>query len=151
MSGATTATYLAVAAVAVSAAGAVASGISAKQQADSQSKVLRQQADRERLQSEADEKEFRDQQQRLMAKRRAVLGGSGVDLSSGSPLLASEDFAGETELQALKIRNGGDVRATRLEQSAAITGVKGDAALAGGFFRAGSSLLQNEKVQGLFE
>lgn len=151
MSGATTATYVALAAAAISAAGTVVTGIQQQKQAKTQSAILRQQADRERLQSEADEKEFRDQQQRLLAKRRAVLGGSGVDLSSGSPLLASQDFAGETELQALKIRNGGEVRGTRLEQNAGLVSAKGNAAMTGSLFRAGATLLSNETVQKQFE
>lgn len=116
-----------------------------KQQANTQAAFLQQQAERENQQAEADSHEFRDQQERALAQRRAVLGGSGVDTSTGSPLLAAEDFAGEAELQALKIRNGGEVRSTRLQQQAALTRMEGNAAatasIMGGFSR-GASLLK---------
>jgi hypothetical protein len=67
--------------------------------------------------------------------------GSGVQLDTGDPLLTEQDFGGEVELQALKIRNGGEVRGTRLEQSAALARAKGDAAMTGSYFRAGSLLV----------
>ena len=135
-------TTLAVAALAVAAAGTVYSGMQANQQAKTQAAIMRQQAERERLQAEADEQEFRDQQQREMARRRAILGGAGIEAGTGSALLASEDFAGEAELQALKIRNGGDVRATRLQQQASLVRAKGRADQTGSLFRAGSLMIK---------
>jgi hypothetical protein len=129
------------AAAAIAAAGAVYSGMQAQQQAETQSEIMRQQAERERLQAEADSLEFKKAQNRALATRRAILGGSNVQLDAGSPLLTEQDFGGEAELQALKIRNGGEVRGTRLEQSAALTRAKGDAAMTGSYFRAGSLLV----------
>lgn len=126
---------------AIGAGGAIMSGIAAKNQADTQAKIARQQANQERLNAAANEKEFRDQQSRAMATRRALLGGAGVDPSSGSPLLASEDYAGEVELQALKIRQGGEVGATRLQQQAALYQQSGRDAFAGGLIRGGSLLI----------
>lgn len=80
--------------------------------------IAKQQAERERIIARQNEEDFRRDQSRAMARRRAVLGVSGVDPSSGSPLLTSEDFAGEVELQARRLRSGGEARATRLEQTA---------------------------------
>jgi hypothetical protein len=128
--------------VAMSAVGSISAGQAAKKQANTEAAILNQQAARERQQAEADSAEFRGEQQRLMAKRRAILGGSGVDISTGSPLLASEDFAGEAELQALKIINGGEVRGTRLQQQASIVRAKGRSAETASFFSAGASLLK---------
>lgn len=88
------------------------------QQAETQALVLRQQAAQERVTALESEDDFRREQSRLTARRRAILGGSGVAIGSGSPLLVSEDFASEIELQALRLRAGGDLAATRLEQQA---------------------------------
>lgn len=139
---ATTLAWIGAASGVVGAVGTVVSGMQAQQQGKTQAAILRQQADRERQQAETDSQDFRDQQSRLLAQRRAVLGGSGVDFSTGSPLLASEDFAGETELQALKIKTGGEVRGTRLEQQAMLIRQQGNDALTGSLFRGGASLLE---------
>lgn len=125
----------------LSVAGSIRQGIVAKQQSDLQAGVLRQQADHARLVAASDEEDFRRQQSRLMAKRRAALGASGIEASSGSPLLVSEDIAGETELGALRIRAGGEVSATRLEQQAGLLRFAGRAARTQGFIRGGSLLL----------
>lgn len=127
---------------AVAAVGSIQQGNAADSQARAQAEVQRQQAERERLQAEADATEFRDDQQRLMARRRAILGGSGVVGSTGSPLLASEDFIGETTYQALKIKSGGEVRSTRLKQQANLTLAKGRSDRTAGFYRGGASLLK---------
>jgi hypothetical protein len=139
------------AAAAVAAAGTIYAGMQANQQAKTQANILNQQADRERQQAAENEAEFRDQQARAEATRRAILGGSGVRLDTGSPLLASEDFAGDVELQALKIRNGGDVTATRLQQSAALTRAQGSALQTGSYFRAGSLLIAGGGKSGFFD
>ena len=76
-----------------------------------------------------------------MARRRALLGVSGVDPSRGSPLLVSEDFAAEAELQALRIRSGGALSATRLEQQAGLIATSGRQARRAGFVRGGALLL----------
>ena len=124
----------------VAAAAAVDQGIQAKKTADAQAKVQRQQAERERLDAANAESDFRRQQSRLLAARRAALGGSGVESGVGSPLLVSEDFASETELQALRIRSGGELRGTRLEQQSELTRFAGKNARTQGFLRGGSLL-----------
>lgn len=139
-----TSTILAVAALAsaaVGAAGAVQQGQAAKRQAAFTAAVQRQQAERERLAAEALEKDKRRESSRLMAQRRAIMGASGVDSTTGSPLLGSEAFEAEAELAALRIRDGGEVNATRLEQSAVLQGLKGKNAQTAGYMRAGSLLI----------
>ena len=125
----------------VSAASAVAQGQAAKKQSKFQSKVMEQQATRDRQVAEAQERDFRKQQSALQARRRAELGGSGVRGDTGTALLAEEDFLAEAELQAQRIRQGGEVSATRLEQQADMTRAAGKSAQTRGFMRAGSSLL----------
>jgi hypothetical protein len=124
-----------------SAVGAVQQGKQQRQAYNYQAEVQEQQAQEERIATATNEANFKEEQRRLLARRRAVLGASGVELSSGSPLLVSEDFAGETALQALRIRRGGEVRATRLEQQANLSRYQGRAAKSGGYARAGSTLL----------
>ncbi len=141
-----TATQLAAASLAVSTVGAVVSGIQQFQQAKFSSAVAHQAAERDRQLAAANEEEFRRSQSRAMARRRALLGVSGVDPGSGSPLAVTADLASDTELNALRIRSGGEVRATRLEQNAALLSSSATNALTGGFGRAGSSLLQGAAV-----
>lgn len=127
---------------AVSAVGQLQAGKQAEKQAKFQAAIYAQQAAQERQIAAANEEDFRRKQAREMAARRAMLGASGVEAGTGSPLLVSQDFAGEVELQALRIRQGGEVQATRLEQQAALTRMQGAAERTSSYFRAGSSLLQ---------
>lgn len=133
--------WVAAAAAVLGAASSVQQGQAASKQAKFTAAAQTQQAERERQIAASNERDFRRQQSRLMATRRAALGASGVESSTGSPLLATEDFAAESELQALKIRSGGETNATRLEQSAQLQRMKGSAASTGGFLRAGSLLV----------
>jgi hypothetical protein len=126
---------------AASAGAAVYQGQQQKEQADTQAKIERQRAAYARASAESDMAEYRRRQDRLLAQRRALLGGSGVESGVGSPLAVTEDFASEAELQALKIRQGGAVEATRLEQSASLLNAQGGAALTSGFMRGGALLL----------
>lgn len=134
-------TALLVAGVAMTAVSAVGAGVAAKNQADFQAADDRQRADREREIAEQNEEDFRRKQDRLFGTARANKGRSGVDQSTGSPLLAASDFAAEEELQALRILSGGEVSATRLEDQARLTKTAGKNARTRGFFRAGASLL----------
>ena len=135
------ATVLTVVGTAVSAFGAIQSGRQAASTAKVQSAVIQQQADRERQDMDARERDFRRNQLALFASRRAILGGTNVEPGDGSPLLVSEDFARESELQALRIRSGGEVQATRLEQEAALTRARGRQERTAGYYRGGSLLL----------
>lgn len=125
----------------IGAAGAVSQAQDVKQQTKFQSRVQEQQADQERLIASLSERDFRKRQSALFAEARAGMGASGVEMGSGSPLLSSGDFAAETELQAGRIRAGGEIQATRLEQQAELTRRAGRTAQRQGYYRAGSSLL----------
>ena len=125
----------------VSGVGAIRQGSAQQASLNFQAAVQRQQADRERQAAEGREEDFRRLTSGQMARRRAVLGASGVRPGAGSPLLVSEDFAAEAELQALRIRSGGALRATRLEQSAQLNVFQGTRAREAGFSRGGSLLL----------
>ena len=57
--------------------GAIQQGKAAQSQADLQAGILQQQGTRERQQAEADESDFRRNQSRILAARRAAGGASG--------------------------------------------------------------------------
>jgi len=126
---------------ALTAVSAVSQGKAARDQARFQAKVREQQAARERQVAEQDELDFRRKSRRDLATLRAGLGGAGVRIGTGTPLLAEEDFLSEVELQAQRIREGGGIRSTRLEQEAELLRASGKSAQRRGAFRAGASLL----------
>jgi hypothetical protein len=112
-----------------------------KEAYDFKATVNRQQADRERQVSQIESRNFKRDNDALAARRRAEFGATGVQQSTGSPLLATEDFLTEMELQEQIIRFGGNVRAERLEQQGNLNAVAGRAAQRRGYASAGSSLL----------
>jgi hypothetical protein len=153
--GAAVSANIALAGAVMSTVGTISQGQAAAGQARFQSQVAnnnaivaQQQADRAVQEAKINEDDFRRQQSRLLASRRATQGGAGVDQAAGSPLLVSSDFAGESELNALRIRNQGAVNINRLEQN--VLNQQGQAGLfanqartAGrnALFRGGSTLL----------
>lgn len=125
-------------ATAVGAIGSIQQGRASQASLNYQAAVQRQQAEREKQAATAREADFRRAQSRAAGTRRAGL--TGVVAGEGSPLLATEDFAGEVELSALRIREGGEIRATRLEQAAELSKFQAGAASRAGFFGAGALL-----------
>lgn len=142
-------TIAAVGAIA-SAVGTIGGGIMQARQASQQAAVQRQQAEFARKQSEIDAREFRRRQMRLLGSARAARGASGVDLLSGSPLLVDDDTIEEIVFNTERIRRGGEVQATRLEQQASLTSASGSSALAGSVLSAGGSFLTSDFGSGLF-
>jgi hypothetical protein len=125
----------------ISAASALQQGEMAAKQASAQADLLRQQGERERELGLQQEEDYRRQQSRRMASRRAILGGSGVEGGSGSPLYTSMDMSGEIELQALRIRSGAETAKDAAFKQAALTEWGGQAAKRNSYLRAGGSLL----------
>ena len=120
---------------------------------EQQAATARQQADRDRQVAAINESDARRESSRTFAARRAALGAAGIEQSTGSPLLAVSDFATEAELQALRIRAGGETDALRKEQEADILSQSAGFSRSGarnarsqGFVRAGASLLQGAGV-----
>ena len=126
---------------ALSAIGNISQGQTARAQSEFQAKVGEQQASRERQVAAGEEEDFRRKQSRILAERRAAMGKSGVELGTGTPLLAASDFAAEAELNALRIRAGGETQAIRREQQAELTRRAGRSAQQRGYLRGGASLL----------
>lgn len=139
---------------AVSAVGMIQQGQQAANQAAFQSQVANndaiiagQQRDRAIKTAASNEEDYRRQQSDLFGSRRSLMGDTNVVASLGAPLAVSSDFAGETDLNALRLRNEGDVNANRLQQSvlnsrnsASLFAAKGRNAKANSFTRAGGEL-----------
>jgi hypothetical protein len=123
------------------AAGNIADASAEKKQMAFQARVADQQAISERQVAADQERDYRKAQSARLAEFRAALGGSGTDSSTGTPLMALADFESETELNARRIRSGGDIRSRRLEEQSDFYGSAGKAALNRGYARAGASLL----------
>ena len=132
---------VAIAGAAASAAASAQQGAAAAAAADFEGDILEQQALQEQRIAATNERDFRREQSRLMAQRRAALGASGVELAMGSPLLVAGDFAAEVDRQAQRIREGGEIKATRLTQQAELSRFRGQSALRASRFEAGGSLL----------
>lgn len=131
--------------------GALGTGLSAMatiQQGQAQSQaakynaqVAEQNATAARQKAAFDEQMRREQLDRVQAAARAAIGKSGSDFS-GSALDLMAQNAASAELDALAIRYGGEVRATGLENQAALDRFQGNQARVGGYFGAGAKLLQ---------
>ena len=135
------ATAIALIGAAVSAGSAVSQAQATNKQRDFQANVSAQQAEQERLAAAEQERDYRKAQSSRLAQIRASMGASGTDTSTGTPLLALSDFVGESERNALRIRSGGDIRASRLDQEGSLYRMAGKSEQSAGYGRAGSSLL----------
>ena len=125
----------------ISALASASQGNAAKAESDFNAAMSRQQAMNAQQVARSNEQDFRRQQSRAAASRRAAMGASGVNIGTGSPLLVSSDLEREVELQAQRIRHGGQVASTRLEQQAQLQQQAGRNLQSAGYLRAGSSLL----------
>ena len=135
------ATALLAASLGLSAVGMIAQGQAAKRAADFQAAVALQQAARAREVANRNADIFRRQQNALSAAERARRAGAGVLPGTGTPLLVADAFLDETLIGEATIRAGGAIRATRLQEEAALARFRGRAARTASLFRAGSTLL----------
>lgn len=137
-----TVTVATVAGTVLSAAGALYSGAQQKKQSDYQAAVYRQQAERERQIADLNARRIRNENERIAARQRALIAGSGGDLTSGSALLIQSEFAKDAAFEEALAVAGGDTNAIRLEQQAKLTKMEGRSAQTGSYFRAGTTLLK---------
>lgn len=134
----------------VSAAATIAGGAMSFMQSRSQAKAMEQQADFERAQAQIDADEFKRRQRRLLGTARATRGATGVDLLSGSPLLVDDDTIDQIVFETERVRQGGEVRAFRMDQQAGFTRASGTSALAGSVLSAGGTFLTSGTGQSMF-
>ena len=118
----------------------IAGGVAQSQQASINADLERQEAELARQRAATEEENFRRNTQRLLGAQRAAFGRAGVT-GEGTPLLIATETASEAEFDALTIRFGGEVEASRRLARARALDAGGQAALAGSLFRAGTTLL----------
>lgn len=155
--GAAIAGNLALIGAAISTVGMIQQGKQAASQAAFQSQVAQnnatiaqQQATRARQQARIDSQDYSRNQSDLLASRRALLGTTGGEAGAGSALAVSSDFAGESILNTMRIRNQGEVTANRLEQEvmnqrsqAGLYASQGRNAVKNSYMRAGGNLFSS--------
>ena len=103
-------------------------------------KVAENQATAARNAAAIREQQHREQVRRLAAGQRAGYGGAGVT-GEGSPLLVMADTLEQAELDAQRIRYGGEVSATGLQSQARLQRFQGDQYARAGALGAGTTLL----------
>lgn len=131
-------TALSAAGLGLGALSAVSGGNQANANAQYQADLYSRQADRERQLAALDEAEYRRRGSALLATQRARMGDAGVDFT-GTGLDISDATAAELELQALKIRSGGMLKADDDDAQAALTRYGGLGAQRRSYFSAAGS------------
>lgn len=95
----------------VSAVGQFSAGANAKKAGEAEQKAYEYNATIALEKAKYEEQLSRDRYERLKGKQRSAYAKSGVDLSSGSPLLVLADTAYQEEEEAQMIRFGGESEA----------------------------------------
>jgi hypothetical protein len=140
---------------AVMAASAVMSGVQQKNAADTSAQMARDAADNSRITAgqqlavgEADAQRTQRNTQRTVATAETGMAAGGVDIGSGSPLAVMGDISAEGALDAQiqRWRSNNAARSSMIgagqqDNQAAIDENQGSNALAGGFIKAGSTIL----------
>jgi len=125
---------------AVSAMGSIQKGKAEKESADYNAAVRDQQAAADRNVADTESSDYFRKEMRQRAAGIAARGASGVTME-GSPLLVDEATVGEIALGTSRIMHGGERRAKREEQEAALYRKRGENAKTASYYDAGTSLL----------
>lgn len=130
---------LMIAGTAISVYGQIKAGKAQSEIANANAAVLEKEAIAEKQSAKYDEDAHRERVKRAISTARVDIGRSGVD--SPAHVLALETSAAEGEMDALAIRHGGAIAASRARSGARIQRAKGAAARRSGKVGAGVSLL----------
>lgn len=131
---------LAAAALALQAIGTIGQTAAQVQAARGQARAAEAEATSIREAAAFEETQSRRRSAQLMAKGLAIGAASGVDISSGSPLLLELDNARQAELEALNIRRTGEVAARGREFEARLARRAIPGLVFGGLAQSGSVL-----------
>jgi len=94
--------------------GSIGSTIANVQASDVQAKALDAEARSVKAQTEFEEEQQRRKNRLLLGQANAQAAASGIDISSGSPLLLELDRVKQTEIEALNIRRSGENKVAAL-------------------------------------
>ena len=138
---ATIAAYSAIGSAVIGAVAAISSGMQQKKAAELNANIARGQAEQARKAAEERADMYRRNAARRMATMRARMGASGIEMETGSPLLALMDSASEAKRDELRILHGGEAQAWAFEQESKAQTFAGANAMTAAWGQAGSSLL----------
>ncbi len=130
-------------ALVVGATASVAGGISAMQQGKAQAKALGQQAERQKEAGELEAARKRREARFLQGAQAARFAKAGVDIT-GTPLQVMEETAKQQELDAMLLRFGGDIAATRTKSEGELAKRRGTSGLIKGL-GSGATILSGIK------
>lgn len=133
-------TVLAIAGAGLAAGGALFKGQATKQASDYNAAVDNQRAVEERDQAQASTQDYIRKGTDTLEAGRAARGATGVT-SEGSPLMVDENTVRQVALGAARTLQGGELRASRLQDDATLQRMKGENAVTASYLDAGSSLL----------
>lgn len=142
--------YLQVAGTIATVVGAISKGVQAKRSAEYNADVARNNAIAARQQAAANAEAQGRESRRRIGAMRASYGAAGVALE-GSPLDVIESSAMEAEIDRQNILYSGEMKAQGYENTAGLEIMKGESAVTGSLFSAGSSLLTGAAEQGWFQ
>jgi hypothetical protein len=92
-------------------------GKKAEEAEEENARILEDQAKAAQDKAAYDEELHRDRVKKLLKSQRALYGGSGVEME-GSPMMVQADTANQGEMDALAIRQGGNVTAAQYRSEA---------------------------------
>jgi hypothetical protein len=122
------------------AAGSIQKGQAAQQAAQYNAAVDQQRAAEEKDQAAAQTQDYIRKGSDAESSAVAMQGATGVT-GSGSPLMVDENTVRQVALGAARTLQGGQLRASRLQDDATLQKMKGDNAVTSSYLDAGSSLL----------
>ena len=120
-------------------AGGVLGTVAKVQEADLTAKGLQAEARSIDEQTKFDETQQRRKNRLLLGQANAQAAASGVDISSGSPLLLELDRVTQAEIEALSIRRAGSIQAEGRRYGARLARRSIPFTILGGMLGAGSS------------
>lgn len=132
--------WVALAGAVISAIGSIQQGQAAKNAAEYNAEVVKNNAQIARQQGDAQVEQIRRQSVLGLGDMRASFAASGVSME-GSPLDIVADSAYQYELDKQNARWNSEVRATGYDNEGRLSRARGDAAMTGAYFKAGSALL----------
>jgi len=129
----------------LSTVGTVVSTISSIQSARQESANADFQAKLATQRAAVDERNYRRKAAFVLSKQEAIGAGSGVDVSSGSPLTMTLDSAFQAEMDALNIRAGGQAQSKAYKMAARQARGQIPGLVIGGLAKAGGSIFSQMK------
>lgn len=129
-------------------AGIVGGTIAKVQEADLTAKGLQAEARSIEAQAAFDETQQRRRNRLLLGQANAQAASSGIDISSGSPLLLELDRVKQAEIEALSIRRHGSIQAEGRRYGARLARRSIPWTILGGMLQGGSSFLKGMPVGG---